>query len=156
LADAWSVLANQPQFSTMPLVTAADVVELGDGEASGVLNSINSEIPAQFEGYEVRLFDSLSSSVVRYFALVEDEFYQNLDVEVVRKLSAETLGLLPEDYLESLNADVQEELSAIANGEAESAFAMLEAELYSSDVIPADPTAPALNPAWQEIVDFKL
>ena len=60
LADAWSVLANQPQFATMPLVTAADVVEVGNGEASSILNLINSEIPAQFEGYEVRLFDSLS------------------------------------------------------------------------------------------------
>jgi len=154
LDDAWNVLAGQPQFADMPLVTAADVVEIGDGEPSSVLNAINEAVPQRFEGYEVRLFDSLSPAVVRYFALNEDDFYQNLDVEVVNKFAPDVLSILPESFLDTLDEGLVEELNAIADGEAESAFAQLEAELYTTDVPPADPSAPALNPEWQTIAGF--
>lgn len=154
LDSAWSVLANQPQFVDTPLATAADVVAIGDGEASQVLNTINENIPNQFEGYEVRLFDSLTPGVVRYFALVEPNFYANIDGEVIQKFSAETLAILPDDYVSSLDSEIADELIAIVNGESESAFSVLEAELYSSDVIPPDPTAPVLNSQWQTIAGF--
>ncbi|MEQ8677929.1 MAG: efflux RND transporter permease subunit [Aggregatilineales bacterium] len=154
LADAWDVLSSQPQFAEMPLDTAADVIAIGNGDAATILNTINANVPQQFEGYEVRLFDSLSPAVVRYFALEQDNFYASLDAEVLQKFSSETLAILPEDFLASLDPTVREELLSIASGDTESAFAILEADLYATDAIPADPTAPALNSEWQTIAGF--
>ncbi|HEX2621005.1 MAG TPA: efflux RND transporter permease subunit, partial [Phototrophicaceae bacterium] len=79
LGDVWSALAGQPQFADTSLKTAGDLVAIGGGKASTVLNTINSEIPEQYAGYEVRLFDSLSPAAVRYLAQQEPDFYKNLE-----------------------------------------------------------------------------
>ncbi|MDX1995219.1 MAG: efflux RND transporter permease subunit [bacterium] len=154
LGDAWNVLAAQPQFAATPLRTAADVIAIGNGQASAVLNNINANVPAGFEGYEVRLFDSLTPDILAYFASNEPDFYTNLDTNVLRKFSADVLNALPEDVIASLDEATAAEVQAIASGEQESAFATLAASLYTSDVTPADPSAPALNPQWQTIVPF--
>lgn len=154
LADAWDVLSSQPQFANTPLNTAADVLAIGNGDAASVLNTINANVPQQFEGYEVRLFNSLNPAVIRYFALEQDDFYASLDADVLQKFSPAALATLPADFLESLDANLQDELTSIASGEAESAFSVLEADLYSFDELPADPTAPALNSQWQTIAGF--
>jgi len=153
LGDAWNALASQPQFAETPLNTAADVIIIGDGQASQVLNAINENIPAQFEGYEVRLFDSLLPETLQYFAENEPDFYVNLDIDVLRKFSPAALAILPDDFLATLDAATGDELQAIANGEADSAFASLAA-IYSSDIPEADPNAPALNPAWGQVGNF--
>lgn len=153
LDDAWNVLSSQPQFADNPLETAADVLTIGDGEASSVLNTINTNVPDQFEGYEVRLFDSLTPAVTRYFRLEEPDFYENLDTSVLLKLSPEVLAQLPESFVESLDNDVAAQVTAIASGEEDSAFAALQA-LYATDIAEADPDAPALNAAWSQIAGF--
>ncbi len=153
LAGEWDALSSQPQFAETPLRTAQDVVEVGGGAPSQVLNTINTAIPERFAGYEVRLFNSLTPVVMRYFALNEEGFYANLDEDVLRKLSAEELAALPEDVLASLDADLVVELTAIANGEVNTAFDDLR-ELYASDVPPADPDAPLLNDDWAFIGNF--
>ncbi|MBE2270514.1 MAG: efflux RND transporter permease subunit, partial [Anaerolinea sp.] len=154
LSNVWNTLSNQSQFDgSVPLRTAQDVVEIGAGSPSNVLNTINASIPEQFAGYDVRLFDSLTPGVVRYFTAVEPDFYANLDPAVIAKFSPEVLADLPEDVIAALPADTAATVQAIASGEAQSAAEQL-ADLYATDVPPADPNAPALNADWQFIADF--
>lgn len=153
LDSVWNTLANQPQFAGSPLRTAADIVALGGGVPSAALNAINSGVPAQFAGYEVRLFNSLSPATLRYFALREPDFYANLDADALLKLSPETIAALPADVLASLPAETAGQLAAIATGAAPSAAEAL-ASLYQTNVPPADPNAPPLNADWQTIGDF--
>ncbi len=153
LDDAWDVLSSQPQFLSNPLRTAGDILIIGDGSASSVLNTINRNVPVQFEGYEVRLLDSLAPAVIRYFLVEEPDFYSNLDSPVLLKFSADVLEMLPEDIIADLDDDIAEQIQAIATGEQNSAFAELQ-ELYTSNIPEADPDAPALNPAWSQIAGF--
>jgi len=153
LADAWNTLSARPQFAERPLNTAADVLALGEGKASTVLNTINTTVPADFAGYEVRLFDSLTLGTMRFFALQETDFYSNLDVDVLKKLSPAVLGLLPEDVLNGLDEADAATLRTIADGTQESAAQQLAA-LYTTNVPEADPDAPALNPEWATIGNF--
>jgi multidrug efflux pump subunit AcrB len=153
LDSVWNTLAGQPQFATAPLRTAADIVALGDGVPSVALNAINAGVPAQFAGYEVRLFNSLSPATLRYFALREPDFFTSLDTDALLKLSPETIAALPPEVLASLPEDTAAQLTAIATGETPSAAEAL-ASLYQTDVAPGDPNAPALNPDWATIGDF--
>ncbi|KXK17845.1 MAG: acriflavin resistance protein [Chloroflexi bacterium OLB15] len=153
LDTVWDTLAEQPQFAEHPLNTAQDILALGDGAASSVLNAINAGVPGQFAGYEVRLFDSLPPATLRYFSLQEPGFYEALDPAVLLKLSPTTLAAIPEAVLAELPEDTQASITAIAAGEEPSAAAQL-AELYTTDAPPADPNAPALNSDWDFIGDF--
>jgi hypothetical protein len=153
LASVWSTLANQPQFRDTPLRNAADLIAIGDGKASSVLNTINDSVPADFAGYEVRLFDSLTPATMRYLSLQESDFYQNLKPEVLVKLSPAVLAALPQDVTDGLDTETATTVEAIASDEQESAAQALSA-LYSSDVPAADPNAPALNADWGLIGNF--
>ncbi|MCB9455118.1 MAG: efflux RND transporter permease subunit [Anaerolineaceae bacterium] len=153
LGDVWSALADQPQFNDKPLKSAADLLAIGDGQASSILNTINTDVPAQFAGYDVRLFDSLSTGTVRYLALQEPDFYSNLDSGVLTKLSPDVLNLLPPDILSGLDEATAATVTAIASGEQNSAAQELAA-LYSTNVPPADPNAPPLTADWQFVGDF--
>ncbi len=155
LSDVWNTLADQPEFADTPLRSTDDILAFGDGEASHVLNTINETVPEAFSGYEVRLFNSLSSSVIRDFVIAEPDFWANLDDDVLLKLSPAALSLVPDGTMETI-ADSEETtaiLSAIASGEQPSAAATL-ASRYASEVPPADPTAPPLNQEWQFIATF--
>lgn len=153
LDSVWNTLANQPQFAGAPLRTAADIVTLGDGSPSAALNAINSGVPEQFAGYEVRLFNSLTPGVLRYFAVREPDFFTQLSPDVLLKLAPETIAALPENALATLPAETATQLQAIASGETPSAAEALAA-LYTSNVPAADPNAPALNADWKMIGDF--
>jgi multidrug efflux pump subunit AcrB len=153
LSNTWQTLSQQPQFSDQPLKNAADIITLGNGLASSVLNQINKGIPERFAGYEVRLFDSLGRGTVRYFSLQEADFFAHLDTDVLKKFSPDTLTLLPEDVLSNLDAETSQMLQAIASGDQESAAQQLAAR-YTSNVPPADPDAPALNAEWGTIGNF--
>ncbi len=153
LGAVWDALASQPQFATEPLDTAADLIALGSGSAASVLNMINSSVPEGFEGYEVRLFDSLSPAALRYLALQETGFYSSIAPEVLAKLSPAGLAVIPADVLASLDPELAARLTAIASGEVVSAASELSA-LYQTDVPPEDPTAPAINSEWQFVGDF--
>ncbi|MBE2181948.1 MAG: efflux RND transporter permease subunit [Anaerolineae bacterium] len=153
LDAVWDTLASQPQFSEQPLETAQDILTLGDGSASSVLNAIDASVPEQFAGYEVRLFDGLTPATLRYFSLQEPDFYQSLDPAVLLKFSPTALAAIPEEILADLPEDTQASIAAIASGEAPSAAAQL-AGLYTTDAPPADPNAPALNSDWGMIGDF--
>lgn len=153
LDNVWNTLSQQPQFRNRPLRTAADIIALGNGKASTVLNAVSDTVPARFKGYDVRLFNSLSTGLVRYFTLHEPDFYANLSPTVLEALSPEVLSLLPESFLNSIDSILAEKLTAIASGEQLSAADELAA-LYASNFVPADPSAPALNPEWQVIANF--
>jgi len=153
LDTVWNTLSGQAQFAEIPLRTAQDIVEIGNGEPSTVLNTINENVPEQFAGYEVRLFDSLTPGVIDYFTAVEPEFFANLDAAVLTKFSPAVLSELSDDVLAGLPEDMATTLRSIAAGETESAAAQLSG-LYTTDVPPADPNAPALNADWEIIETF--
>jgi multidrug efflux pump subunit AcrB len=153
LADTWKTLAERPQFKASGLANAADVVTLGDGKASQVLNTINQTVPKNFAGYEVRLFDSLSTGTLRYFAAQEADFYKSLDAEVLKKLSPAALKQLPAQALNGMDAATTATLQAIAEGKQDSAAKQL-ASLYTTDLPPADPSAPAINSDWGLVANF--
>jgi multidrug efflux pump subunit AcrB len=153
LDQVWNTLSNQPQFRETPLRNAQDVIAIGGGSAARVLNTINDTVPEQFAGYEVRLFDSLSPAILRYFTIHEPDFYSALESDVLLKLSPVALVALPESVVATLPADVQAQVSAIASGDQPSAAEAL-AEIYATDAPPADPNAPTLNSDWAFIGDF--
>lgn len=153
LARTWDALATQPQFADQPLKTAADLLTLGAGKASTVLNTINATVPERFAGYEVRLFDSLSPATARYLALQQPDFYQSLDTAVLTKLSPAVLNLLPEEVTSGLDAATAQTVKDIANGKTESAAQQLAAR-YQTDIPEADPDAPKLNGDWALIGNF--
>ncbi len=153
LDQTWDTLAEQPQFADEPLRTAADVIRLGGGSAAAVLNAIDAGIPAEFAGYEVRLFDSLTPATLRYFALQEPDFWSALAPEVILKMSPETLAAVRQDALARLDGETLTVADAIIRGSQPSAAAQL-AERYATDAPPPDPNAPVLNADWQFIGDF--
>ncbi|QPC81255.1 efflux RND transporter permease subunit [Phototrophicus methaneseepsis] len=155
LSDVWSTLANQPQFIEMPLATADDLIALGNGSVASVLNTINDNVPERFTGYEVRLFDSLTPTLIMYFQQEEPDFFEELSTDVLLKLSPEVLAELPEDVLAGLDDETRNQIDAIASGDAPSAAQELS-DLYTvdTDIEPTDPDAPALGPTWQMIVAF--
>lgn len=153
LSETWTLLASQPQFADSPLMTLDDLLATGDGSAADVLNTINASIPAQFGGYEVRLFDSFTPAMIAYFIRHEPDFYEKLDVDVLLKFSPEVLAALPEGCVANLCEDhpeAWEAIQAIASGEKNSAAAEI-AERYASSIPPADPNAPALNAEWLQL-----
>lgn len=153
LARVWETLAQQPQFRTQELKTAADLISLGKGAAAAVLNQINDSVPEQFAGYEVRLFDSLSPGTIRYLALQEPDFFGKISPEVLLKLSPAALKLIPTSVTGNLDPEIANTIQAIASGQQDSAAQQL-ATLYVSNVPDADPNAPALNPEWATIGNF--
>ncbi len=153
LDTVWNNLAGQPQFSSAPLRTAQDIVNLGDGNPSSILDQINADVPERFAGYETRLFDSLSTGTIRYFVIRESDFFQNLDPAVLLKLSPEALALVPADVIASLPAETATQVQAIASGEQPPAVAGLGSET-TVQVAPPDPNAPALNSEWSTIASF--
>lgn len=153
LPDVWDTLAQQPEFRDTPLRNTNDLIALGDGAGSTVLNTINATVPERFAGYEVRLFDSLTPVIARDLALAEPDFYTNLDPAVLLKLSPEVMAALPEESVAALDAETAAQVSAIASGEQPSAAAAL-ASLYTSNVPAADPNAPVINDDWAFIGNF--
>lgn len=155
LADVWATLASQPQFAQAPLRNADDLIRLGGGKGSNALNAINALVPARFAGYEIRLFDSITPTMLRYLVTQEADFYANLAPEVLLKFSQLTLASVPQSVLSSLPEATQAQVAAIISGEQPSAAVAL-ADLYrqDEDVIPTDPNAPALTSEWQFIAQF--
>ncbi|MCB9459787.1 MAG: efflux RND transporter permease subunit [Anaerolineaceae bacterium] len=155
LGDVWSTLTGQPQFANAPLATADDLLALGGGSAASVLDLINDSIPERFAGYEVRLFDSLSPSLIAYFVANESDFYSELEPQVLLKLSPQVLSELPDDVVATLDADTAAQVAAIASGEQPSAAQELS-DLYTANnvIAPTDPDAPLLGETWQSIVQY--
>lgn len=153
LSDVWDTLAGQPQFAGQPLANGADLIAIGNGSASSVLNTINQSVPESFAGYEVRLFDSMSLGLFQYLAVNEPGFWGALDDGVLLKLSPAVLAELPEEALAGRSEQTKAAIAAIASGEQPSAFDALR-ELYATDSPAADPNAPALNADWGQVASF--
>ncbi len=153
LDTVWNNLANEPQFSGAPLRTAQDIVALDQGKASAALNEIDKDVPQRFAGYEVRLFNSLSTGTIRYFEVREPDFFKNLDPDVLQKLSPDVLKLVPDDVLAALPSATATKLRAIASGDQPSAAEQL-ASRYTTNVPPADPSAPPINSDWALVGNF--
>ncbi|MCK6578242.1 MAG: efflux RND transporter permease subunit [Anaerolineae bacterium] len=153
LDQVWTTLAGQPQFADSSLNSARDLLMLGNGSAAAALNGINAAAPEAFAGYEVRLFNSLTPGALRFFAVNEPAFFEQLSGAVVAKFASAALEEVPASVIDALDADTAASVRAIASGEAPSAAEALAA-LYQQDVPPGDPNAPALDPQWQFIGDF--
>ncbi len=150
LPDDWDQLAEQPQFSNgRSLQNADDLIALADGSPSQILNRINDALTGAESAYQIRLFDSLTPTLVGYFRLQEAGFISNLNSAVLLDFSREALASLPDDAFATLDAETAQTAQAIAAGEQDSAFAALRAE-YQSDLPPADPNAPALAAVWEQ------
>jgi len=153
LDTVWGALADKLALSGRQLKTAEDVIRLGGESPSAALADINANIPPEFSGYEVRLFNSLTPGTLRFFSVWEADFWRALDEDVLLKLSPEALASMPGDVRADLPDTVQATVSAIIDGTQPSAAAA-QAELYATDAAPADPDAPALNADWQFVGDF--
>ncbi|MCA9907077.1 MAG: efflux RND transporter permease subunit, partial [Anaerolineae bacterium] len=153
LDTVWGALADKLALSGRQLATAEDVIRLGGESPSAALATIDANIPPEFSGYEVRLFDSLTPGTLRFFSVWESDFWRALDPDVLLKLSPEALASMPDDVRADLPDDVQTTLAAIIDGDQPSAAAA-QAERYATDAPPADPNAPALNADWQFVGDF--
>lgn len=153
LDQVWNTLASQPQFTDHPLQTLRDVITLGDGSAATFLNEVNANVPEQFAGYDVRLFNSLTPGMLRFFVDNEPDFYSKLDSTVLVKFSPDALKSVPAEVISALPVDTAAMVNAIAAGEQPSASEAL-ASLYQQNVLPADPNAPALNSDWAVVANF--
>jgi len=152
LGQEWNTLAERPEM-TRPLATAIDLLAYGEGSAARILNQINAEVPQAFSGYEVRLFNSLTPQTVAFFAQQEADFFAKLDADVLLKFSPQTLASLSDEVLAGLDEATAQKVRAIAAGDEPSAAQSL-AERYQRNVIPPDPSAPALNPDWAFVANF--
>lgn len=155
LGEVWQTLAAQPQFRQLPLRSLDDLIALGDGRASSVLNTIDETVPDQFAGYEVRLFDSITPLMLSYITAKEQDFWQSISPNVVVKFAPETLGSLSQEALDGLDDGTRATVLAITQDEVPSAAEQV-ADLYRSAtaIPPTDPEAPALGPDWQFISQF--
>ena len=154
LSDVWNSIRTQPVFGDISLTTNADLVALAEGDVAKLLNTINSSVPSQFAGYEVRLIDSLSVAGVNEILRTQPDFFSKLDADVLLKLSASVLQLVESDSVTQLNAEQLAQLEAIKSGEqASAAQTMADANAtIVSDLPPTDPDAPALDASWSRIV----
>lgn len=148
----WNTLLIETTDLDRGFFTTSDFLALDDSnEASTILNSIDgTDLSEELSSYTVRLMNSLTPEIVESFVENEPEFFNHLDSGVILKLAPDVLALLESDEindLESLTADEAEQVIAIRDGDAESAFAALET-IYATDLPPADPSAPDLNGQW--------
>ena len=153
LAQEWASLSSRPEFANQALTSVEDLVRYGQGSGASILNRINSQIPQGFEGYEVRLFNSLTPAQVSYLLAQESDFYQQLDEAVLLKFSPQVLQTLSTEVLASLSEVTRQQIQAIASGNVPSAAQSL-AERYQTDMPASDPNAPALNADWGFVANF--
>lgn len=152
LGDAWTALAERPEFAGQSLATANDLIEFSGGTPSKTLNTLDAALQEGFPGYAVRLFDSLTPAVIARFVEEEPDFYTNLNSSVLLKFSPEVLSTISESDLASLDDDLAVQLQDIATGKTPSAAAAI-ADQYASDVPAADPNAPVV-PGWGLVAEF--
>ena len=89
LDTVWNNLANQPQFSGAPLHSAKDIVTLGDGSASTVLNEIDTgRAGALRRATRCACSTASRPATIRYFVVREPDFFQNLDPDVLTQALA--------------------------------------------------------------------
>jgi hypothetical protein len=128
-AQAEELAANAPELSGLwregseesagvfpTFETAADLFTTGFTEsAAELLNLLVDSGQAQAP----QLMADLTPDVILWLTEKEENFLQKLNPATLRLLSPEVLGVLPEDFLETLDADLRSELEGIASGTAE-------------------------------------
>jgi HAE1 family hydrophobic/amphiphilic exporter-1 len=128
-AQAEALSANAPELSGLwregseesagvfpTFETAADLFTTGFTEsAAELLNMLVDSGQAQAP----QLMADLTPDVILWLTEKEENFLQKLNPATLRLLSPEVLGVLPEDFLETLDADLRSELEGIASGTAE-------------------------------------
>lgn len=158
LPAAWETLFAQAGRLERAFLTTDDLLALdAERSPSAVLNQINrAPVAPALGSYKVRLMDSLTPRILQVFAAAEPDFFARLDAEVLLEFNSEALNLLTEAQINALpnvSAEEAARLLVIRRDPSESAFAQL-ASLYATDIPPADPAAPALNPGWQNLGNF--
>ncbi|MDX2076107.1 MAG: efflux RND transporter permease subunit [bacterium] len=143
LPGVWSTLTSQSQFANSPLVNGADVMRLGEGKASTVLNQIHSVLNTDYPDYARRLFNNLSPELVQYWATEEADFYTNLDKAILEDLAPATLEIISQD----------EAFSAVYDADA-TAEIIATAVANTPVVVSATEVGPDLNPEWAGIAPF--
>jgi multidrug efflux pump subunit AcrB len=156
LPNAWEALFTQTSALSRSFFTTDDIYAL-DSKASVVLNRLNNApVSDALNSYTVRLIDSLTPEILAVFTANEPDFYQELDADVLLKFNSDALNTLSVEEINALpniTAEQAEELLNIRSNPEASAFAQLAA-LYTTDLPPADPSAPALNAGWQTLGNF--
>jgi len=144
LPNSWATLASQSQFATNPLVNGADVIRLGDGKASSVLNQIYDTINEAYPEYARRLFSTLSTELVQYWATEEADFYSTVNKGILEELNPVTLEVISADEAFSAvyDADATTELIATATANMP---AVVESNIEQG---------PDLNPEWETFANF--
>ncbi len=158
LPSAWDTLFAQSGRLERAFLTTDDLLALNaERSPSAVLNQINrAPVAPALGSYKVRLMDSLTPRILQVFVAAEPDFFARLDAEVLLEFNSEALNLLTEaqiNALPNLSPEEAARLLAIRSDPSKSAFAQLAA-LYATDIPPADPAAPALNPGWQNLGNF--
>lgn len=144
LPNSWASLTSQPQFSTTPLVNGADVLRLGDGNASAVLNQIYDTINEAYPEYARRLFNTISPELVRYWATEEADFYTNINTGILEEFDPATLEVIRED----------ETFSAVYDADATAELITLATANMPPVVTSNIEKGPDLNPEWETFANF--
>ena len=144
LPNSWGTLASQSQFATSPLVNGADVVRLGDGKASAVLNQIYDTINEAYPEYARRLFNTLSPELVQYWSTEEADFYSAVNKGILEELNPATLEVISADEAFSAvyDADATTELIAVSTANMPT---VVENNIEQG---------PDLNPEWETFANF--
>jgi multidrug efflux pump subunit AcrB len=128
-AEAEALAASAPELSGLwreepedttgvfpTFETAADLFTTGfTDSAAELLNLLLDSGQPQAP----QLLADLTPDVIQWLAENEDNFLEKLSPSVLRLLSPEVLGSLPESFMETLDADLRSELEGIAAGTAE-------------------------------------
>lgn len=144
LPNSWATLMAQPQFRTAPLMNGADVLRLGDGSASAVLNTIYDTINATNPDYARRLFNSLSPELVRYWATEQADLYATLNKGILEEFDPATLEAIRND----------EAFSTVYDTNASAELISIATANMPPVVTNGIEKGPALNPEWETFANF--
>ncbi len=112
LAGVWLEPPEGGQGGGPVFETAADLLNSGfAATAAELLNFFPSAQPNA-----PALLGDLSLEVIEWLADVEQDFFANLSPAVLRLLSQDVLGSLPEEFMASLEPALRQELEGIAAG----------------------------------------
>ncbi|MBW8012935.1 MAG: efflux RND transporter permease subunit [Chloroflexi bacterium] len=109
LPESWITMAAG---LGQPISTTEDLINNPLGGAAELLNMMASLAPPE-------LYGDLTIGMIAWLADAEEGFLENLDQEVLKKLSPSVLLNLPEDFYESMDPDLRAELEGIASGTVE-------------------------------------
>lgn len=158
LGEFWVRLSAEPELAGLPLTTAADLANYGEG-AAATLNKIRLETPAELGGFTTLLLSDISPEVVSHLIDVQPGFVEAIAPETLCAMSPATLSLpaLAERWSTvpwscSLPDGTTASIADIASGAVPSAAQRVIGTQAASRI--HDPEAPLLPSTWPAIASF--